>query len=284
MKKAKIALVTGMSGAGKTTAMGIFENMGYQCIDNYPTDLLTEFLELIPQRTIYNKVAMAVSLNNALKAIKLMDNIDWVDVSVVFLDCDDETLIRRYKETRRAHPMSISGQASTLSEAIVFERNLANSIIPYCDLTIDTTKLSKLKFQNILEQSFDNGELNTFRITFMSFGYKHGVPKDVDLLLDVRFLPNPFYIPALRNLTGNDPEVYNFVMDKAETQEFIDKTVTYFDYLFSQYHNEGKMHVIVGIGCTGGQHRSVTLANYFYNHYKKVYPTYRLHRDALTRE
>ena len=257
MDQVEIVIVTGMSGAGKTSAMACFENLAYRCIDNYPVALLTEFAELVQDNPKYQRVAMAVSLDDALKAIRLLSNLDWIHLTVVFLDCDDEVLVKRYKETRRSHPLLISNKASSLIEAIEFERRLAEPISRLAHLVIDTTKLKGARFQ-----------------------YKHGVPKDADLLFDVRFLPNPFYIEELRHLTGNDQAVYDYVIDKEETKVFIEKMTVLFDYLLKEYEKEGKMHLIIGIGCTGGQHRSVSLTNYFADHYSKVYQVHRLHRDA----
>lgn len=280
MNPIEVVVVTGMSGAGKTQAMAIFENMEYQCIDNYPVPLLKEFGELLRTSTIYSKIAMAVSLNDALKAIRVLSNLDWVDLTVVFLNADDEVLLSRYKQTRRSHPLMIRNRASSLVEAIDAERAMAEPISKLAHIVIDTTLLKPAKLQDKLEAYFHKGNQETFRISFVSFGYKHGVPKDADLLLDVRFLPNPFYIEALRNQTGNDPDVYNYVMEQPETQEFIEKTIQYYDYLLKKYEEEGKMQMIIGIGCTGGQHRSVTLTNYFAEYYSKYYQVYKWHRDA----
>ncbi len=258
----------------------MFENLAFRCIDNYPVALLTEFAELVQDDSKYQRVAMAVSLDDALKAIRLLSNLDWIHLTVVFLDCDDEVLVKRYKETRRSHPLLISNKASSLLEAIEFERRLAEPISRLANLSIDTTKLKGTRFQNLLEDYFSSGKVDPFRITFESFGYKHGVPKDVDLLFDVRFLPNPFYIEELRTLTGNDKAVYDYVIEKEETKIFIKKMTELFDYLLKEYEKEGKMHLIIGIGCTGGQHRSVTLTNYFADYYSKYYQVHRLHRDA----
>ncbi len=280
MDKIEVVIVTGMSGAGKTQAMAIFENMEYQCIDNYPVALLKEFGELLRTSTRYSKVAMAVSLGDALFAIRVLSNLDWVDLTIVFLDSEDEHLLSRYKQTRRSHPLMISNMASSLTEAITFEREIAEPISKLANVTIDTTLLKPAKLQDKLETYFYKGNQDVFRVTFASFGYKHGVPKDADLLLDVRFLPNPFYIEELRRKTGNDKEVYDYVMEQEETQVFIKKTVEYYDYLLKKYEEEGKMQIIIGIGCTGGQHRSVTLTNYFADYYSKYYQVYRWHRDA----
>ena len=280
MDQVEVVIVTGMSGAGKTSAMACFENLAFRCIDNYPVPLLTEFAELVQDNSQYQRVAMAVSLEDALKAIRLLNNLDWINLTVVFLDCDDETLVKRYKQTRRSHPLLISNKASSLLEAIEFERRLAEPISRLANIYIDTTKLKGARFQDLLEDYFNKGKLDPFRITFVSFGYKHGVPKDADLLLDVRFLPNPFYIEALRQLTGNDQAVYDYVMEKEETKIFVEKTTEFLDYLLKEYEKEGKMHLVIGIGCTGGQHRSVTLTNYFADYYSQYYQVHRLHRDA----
>ena len=280
MDQNEIVIVTGMSGAGKTTAMAVFENMAYRCIDNYPVALLTEFAEMIQQCAKYQKTAMAVSLDDATKAIRILSNVDWIHLSVVFLDCDDEVILKRYKETRRCHPILIGNKASSLMEAIEFERKIANPIMRLANFTIDTTKLKKAKLQNTIENYFNQKSVDPFRISFVSFGYKYGVPKDADLLFDVRFLPNPFYIEELRPLTGNDKAVYDYVIDKPETQVFITKMLDLLDYLLAEYEKEGKMHLIIGIGCTDGQHRSVSLTNYFADHYSQIYQVHRLHRDA----
>ena len=280
MDQVEVVIVTGMSGAGKTSAMACFENLAFRCIDNYPVPLLTKFAELVQDNSQYQRVAMAVSLEDALKAIRLLNNLDWINLTVVFLDCDDETLVKRYKQTRRSHPLLISNKASSLLEAIEFERRLAEPISRLANIYIDTTKLKGARFQDLLEDYFNKGKLDPFRITFVSFGYKHGVPKDADLLLDVRFLPNPFYIEELRQLTGNDQAVYDYVMEKEETKIFVEKTTEFLDYLLKEYEKEGKMHLVIGIGCTGGQHRSVTLTNYFADYYSQYYQVHRLHRDA----
>ena len=280
MDQVEVVIVTGMSGAGKTSAMACFENLAFRCIDNYPVPLLTEFAELVQDNSQYQRVAMAVSLEDALKAIRLLNNLDWINLTVVFLDCDDETLVKRYKQTRRSHPLLISNKASSLLEAIEFERRLAEPISRLANIYIDTTKLKGARFQDLLEDYFNKGKLDPFRITFVSFGYKHGVLKDADLLLDVRFLPNPFYIEELRQLTGNDQAVYDYVMEKEETKIFVEKTTEFLDYLLKEYEKEGKMHLVIGIGCTGGQHRSVTLTNYFADYYSQYYQVHRLHRDA----
>lgn len=280
MDRIEVIVVTGMSGAGKTQAMAIFENMEYRCIDNYPVALSKEFGELLRTSTKYSKVAMAVALEDAILAVRVLANMDWIDLTVIFLDCDDELLLSRYKQTRRSHPLMISNKASSLSEAIDVEREMSEPVSKLANIVIDTSLLKTTKLQDLLETYFHKENQEVFRVSFVSFGYKHGVPKDADLLLDVRFLPNPFYIEELRPLTGNDKAVYDYVMQQKETQEFIEKTIAYYDYLLKKYEEEGKMQIIVGIGCTGGQHRSVTLTNFFADYYSQYYQVYKWHRDA----
>ena len=233
--KIQVVMVTGMSGAGKTSAMAVFENMEYQCIDNYPVLLLEQFGELLKTSHRYSKVAMGISLNDAINAIRILGNLDWLSLSIVFLDCEDQILLTRYKFTRRVHPLLISNRASSLSEAIAFERKIAEPVKQMANIVVDTSYYNLAKFQDHLERLFAKGGMDSFRISFVSFGFKHGIPRDVDLLFDVRFLPNPYYIESLRELTGNDRAVYDYVMEKAETQEFVRRMTEMFDYLFVNF-------------------------------------------------
>lgn len=281
MNKVEVVIVTGMSGAGKTSAMACFENLAFRCIDNYPVALMEELGQEIKDNPQYTRLAMAVTLDDAVKAVRQLMNMDWIQLSLVFLDASNDVLLKRYKETRRSHPLLISNKASSLSEAIEFERKISDPVVKFSNVTIDTTNLKNHVFHNIIENHFNKAQLDPFRVSFVSFGYKHGIPKDADLLFDVRFLPNPFYVSSLRDGTGNDPDVYNYVMDKPETVQFVNKLEMLLDYLLVEYEKEGKMHLIIGIGCTGGQHRSVSLANYFSKHYDSKYQVYCLHRDAV---
>ena len=280
MKELEIVIITGLSGAGKTTAMATFENMQYQCMDNYPIELLEQFLQLAKTSPKYTKVAMAVSLRAALDAYLIVTRHDWIKCDMIFLDSTDDVLLKRYKQTRRTHPLLISGQANSLTDAISIERELAEKVKLISSKILDTSMVKPGKFQEMLENYYFKSEKDPFRITFISFGYKHGIPKDLDLMFDVRFLPNPYYVDELRNGTGNDKAVYDYVMDKEETHVFVDKLTPVLTYLFKEFENEGRMHLVVGIGCTGGQHRSVTLTNYFADYYSQYYQVNRLHRDA----
>ena len=171
MDKIEVVIVTGMSGAGKTQAMAIFENMEYRCIDNYPVALLKEFGDLLRTSTKYSKVAMAVSLGDAILAVRVFSNMDWVDLTVIFLDCEDEVLLSRYKQTRRSHPLMIGNVASSLTEAIQFEREMADPISKLANIIIDTTLLKPIKLQDKLEIYFHKGNQDTFRVSFVSFVY-----------------------------------------------------------------------------------------------------------------
>ncbi len=281
MEMHELVVVTGMSGAGKTSAMEAFENMAYRCIDNYPVVLLPELGEYIKEQKGTEKVALAVSLEDARKAIMILENMEWINLSVLFLDCSNEVLIKRYKESRRIHPLMISNRVSSLGDALMVEREDANRVAQLANYIVDTSNLKKKRFQKILLNYYDKENSQGITVTFESFGYKNGVPRDTDLLFDVRFLPNPFYVEQLRPLTGNDKAVYDYVMEKKETAVFIEKLKDLLDYLIEQYIIEGKQHLTIGIGCTGGQHRSVTLANYFTEYYGKRYRVNCFHRDAI---
>ena len=283
MKKLEIVLITGMSGAGKTTAMAVFENLKYQCIDNYPIELLENFIQLTKTTEKYTQVALAVSLKYALDAYLIITRHDWIKCDMIFLDSTDDILLKRYKQTRRTHPLLINGRAATLTEAISMEREFAENVKLICSKVLDTSMVKPNKFQEMLETYYFNSDLTeqeALRITFISFGYKHGIPKDLDLMFDVRFLPNPYYVDELREGTGNDDNVYHYVIDKPETEEYINHLTPTLSYLFNEFEKEGRDHLVVGFGCTGGQHRSVSLTNYFADYYSSFYQVNRLHRDA----
>ena len=195
------------------------------------------------------------------------------------LDASDSVLLRRYKSTRRMHPLLFLNKANTLEEAIAVERQMLARTDMSSFVTVDTSFLTTKEVKRVLEQYFAKNAVPSFSISFLSFGYKYGVPLDADLMIDVRFLPNPFWVPDLRVYSGDDPQVYNYVMDKEETKEFCRRLLSFLDYAFTEYAKEGKNHFTVAIGCTGGQHRSVTITNYLYDHYKDQYRCYKQHRD-----
>ncbi len=275
----KILLITGMSGAGKTTAMQILDDMGYHCIDRFPVELLNSLYELIENEEGYENVCLTASaieypiFYNFFKSKNLK-------IQTVFLDCNDEQLILRYKFTRRQHPFLIAKLSNTLEEAIEKERKLFSSVKTKNILKIDTTKTTKYNLKEILEEHAAINEHNNFTISFVSFGYKHGILSDADVAIDIRYLPNPYYNEQLRGLTGNDSEVYSFVLEQKESKEAIEKLTNLFDYLIPQYAKDGRSHLTIGIGCTGGRHRSVSFVNYFYDFYGKNYHCLKKHRDA----
>lgn len=277
----RVVLVSGMSGAGKSSVMSVLEDMGYHCIDQFPVQMLDLLLDMIESTTDprFNFTALSTSAKdfpayrNALRGSEF-------DVRVVFLDAANDVLLRRYKSTRRTHPLLINHDCNSLEDAIETEREMFVNYKDASFLTIDTSFLNTNALKTRIETYLAVKEGPSFSITFESFGYKHGVPLDADLMIDVRFLPNPYWVVELRPYNGNDKCVYDYVMDKDETKEFIPVLLTFLDYAFKQYVKEGKNHLTVGIGCTGGQHRSVTITNFLFDHYSKQYHCYKEHRDA----
>ena len=279
-KVKKVILVSGMSGAGKSTATSILEDMGYHIIENYPVQLLSLLVDIIENSVDprYNYIALSTNANDFPEFLRGIKG-EGMEVSVLFLDASDIVLIRRYKSTRRMHPLLLSNTANTLEEAIAVERQMLARTDMSSFVTVDTSYLTTKEVKRVLEQYFAKGAAPSFSISFISFGYKFGVPMDADLMIDVRFLPNPFWVPDLRVYSGNDPQVYDYVMDKEETKEFCRRLLSFLDYAFTEYVKEGKNHFTVAIGCTGGQHRSVTITNFLYDHYRNQYRCYKQHRD-----
>lgn len=279
-KKQNVILVTGMSGAGKTSAIGILEDMGYHCIDQFPVQLISELGKIIrDQHDIrYKNLALATTSQDYQKFLSYFEGRD-MNVKVLYLDASNEKLLLRYKFTRRSHPFIVSGKANTLEEAIEAERDLFNELSYRKVIHIDTTKLTLKALKDIIESKLSLSSKEGFAISFVSFGYKHGVPLDADLMFDVRFLPNPYWIERMRSLTGDDQEVYDFVMNSKETKAYCKRLVSFLDYSFKQYKKEGKNHLTVGIGCTGGQHRSVSITNYLFDMYRNQYQCHKGHRD-----
>jgi len=280
MEDKRIILISGMSGAGKSTASMYLEDMGYYCIENYPVQLLDQLMDLIEESTDprYRYIALCTSAQDFpqfLQALKGQDS----TVDVLFLDASDSVLLHRYKSTRRAHPLLLSNAANTLEEAIAAERQMFTQNMHSFFTVIDTSFLSNKAFKQRVEQYFSRTAVPVFSVSFESFGYKYGVPLDADLMIDVRFLPNPYWEESLRLYSGNDEAVYHYVMDKDETKEFLERLTSFMDYAFEKYAEEGKNHFTVAVGCTGGQHRSVAVTNYLYEHYRTKYNCYRNHRD-----
>ena len=280
-KTKRVILVSGMSGAGKSTATRVLEDMGYHIIDNFPVQLLSLLVDMIENSSDprYSYIALSTSAQDFDQFLRGLKG-EGIEVQVMFLDANDSVLLHRYKSTRRMHPLLLSNQCNTLEEAISVERQTFAHIANNNQfITIDSSFLGEKEFRNKIEKYFSRSSIPTFSISFISFGYKYGVPMDADLMIDVRFLPNPFWVVELRPFSGNDQQVYDYVMDKPETQEFIKRLLAFMDYAFEQYVKEGKNHFTVAIGCTGGQHRSVAITNFLFDHYKEKYNCYKEHRD-----
>lgn len=278
----RVVLVSGMSGAGKTSAMSVLEDMGYHCMDQYPVQLLSLLVDLIENSNDirYNYTALATSASDFPMFLHAFRGAE-IDCQVLFLDASDDVLLHRYKSTRRTHPLLISNKTNTLEEAITTEREMFINYKENTFVTIDTTFLTNKELKRKIEKYFALKNIPTFSISFVSFGYKNGVPMDADLMIDVRFLPNPYWEVELRPYSGDDACIYNYVMEKQETKDFIVRLDAFLDYAFEQYVKEGKNHFTVAIGCTGGQHRSVTITNYLYDKYSKYYNCYKEHRDKV---
>ena len=264
----RLVIVTGMSGAGKTTALKMLEDMGYFCVDNLPIPLLTRFVELFSETEEEIKnIAIGIDVRCGQDFSGLQEVLDEMDVKqvsyeILFLDAQDDVLIKRYKETRRQHPLSGSGRVDT---GIAKEREKIMFLKMRATYILDTSKMLTRELKLELEKIFVKGEsFCNLYITVMSFGFKYGIPQDADLVFDVRFLPNPYYIDELKEKTGNDPEVQDYVMENEKAQVFLDKLTDMVDFLIPNYILEGKNQLIIAIGCTGGKHRSVTLANALY--------------------
>lgn len=268
----RFVVVTGMSGGGKSTALKMLEDAGFYCVDNLPVPLIQKFVELIVQpASEVTKVALGLDVRADQpfeEAIQVLDNLkeNGYTFEILYIEANDQVLLKRYKETRRMHPLSQEGR---IEDGIRKERKILEDIRKRSDYVIDTSKLLTRELKEEIDRIFvQNKEYNSLMITVLSFGFKHGIPADADLVFDVRFLPNPFYIEELKYKTGNDKEVQDFVMSFPEAETFIDKLIDMLAFLIPNYVKEGKYQLVVGIGCTGGKHRSVTLANQLYGKLK----------------
>ncbi len=268
----RIVIITGMSGSGKRTGMKMLEDIGFYCIDNLPAGLVDKFVELLAQPgNEYSKVALGIdirtagSMKNFAQVIKSLKE-NGHETEVLFLEASDKTLIRRYKETRRIHPLAGEG---TIEEGIKKERAELAPIRKLATYIIDTSNLLTREFKAELDSIFrKNEQYSNLNVSIVSFGFKYGIPADADLVMDVRFLPNPFYIEELKTKTGLDKEVRDYVLQFKETGEFLDKLEDMLNFLMPNYVKEGKYNLVVAIGCTGGKHRSVTLASSLYDRLK----------------
>jgi len=264
----RFVVVTGMSGAGKSTALKMLEDMGYFCVDNLPIPLLPGFVQMLQNTdTEMKKVALGLDVRSGQDLSGLKENLEAMDrdrigYEILFLDANDAVLVKRYKETRRQHPLSGSGRVDT---GIAKEREKILFLKMKATYILDTSKMLTRELRIELEKIFVDGQsFCNLYITVMSFGFKYGIPQDADLVFDVRFLPNPYYIDTLREKTGNEAEVQDYVMQNDKGRIFLDKLKDMMEFLIPNYILEGKNQLVIAIGCTGGKHRSVTLANALY--------------------
>ena len=265
----RIVIVTGMSGAGKSSVLKMLEDVGYFCVDKISIALIPKFICLSADKHVETfKVALGVDIRSghALDGLdKILDEVteDGYDFEILYLDARTDVLVKRYKETRRNHPLSRQGRVNNLIET---ERQMLNFLKERADYIIDTSTLLVRELKTEIDKIFvNNQEFKNFYITVVSFGFKYGIPSDADLVFDVRFLQNPFYIAELKPLTGNDKEVYDYVMNSSGAEEFMERLTGMIKFLIPRYREEGKNQLVIGIGCTGGKHRSVTIANALYN-------------------
>ncbi|MDI6703176.1 MAG: RNase adapter RapZ [bacterium] len=264
-RKVRFVIITGLSGAGKSQAVRYFEDIGFFCVDNLPPILIPEFSELIfKSKQKGTEIALVIDIRGGGFFNELFNSLSTLSQSgieyrILFLEASEEVLLKRFIETRRRHPLSSSN--ISLEEAIGLERRRLTEIRERADLIIDTSSLTPRQLRDALKEHFVDLSKEKMTLTILSFGYKYGIPKDADLVFDVRFLPNPHYIDDLRSLNGEDKKVVDYVMDNELTQRFMDRFLNLIEFLIPQYIEEGKSYLTIAIGCTGGTHRSVTIVN-----------------------
>ena len=282
----RLVIVTGMSGAGKSTALKMLEDMGYFCVDNLPVPLIPKFAELLAvPGTEMNKAALGVDIRSGQSFQELANVLKVLDeggcqYEILYLESSDDVLVKRYKETRRFHPLA--GSDGRVEDGLKRERELLGFLKKKADYLVDTSHMLTRELKAELNKIFvQNKEYKNLYITVLSFGFKYGIPNDADLVFDVRFLPNPYYIEELRPMSGNDQPVRDYVMNNDTAKQFLTKLTDMVEFLIPNYISEGKTQLVIGIGCTGGKHRSVTLANELYEALKKTdsYGVRNEHRD-----
>ena len=282
----RLVIVTRMSGAGKTTTLKMLEDMGYFCVDNMPIPLMTKLTELflIPNGEI-NKIALGLDIRSGQNIEELEQILNSMDelgqkYEILFLEANDAAIVKRYKETRRNHPLSGGGR---VEKGIAEERRKIQFLKERADYILDTSRMLTRELKQELGKIFvENKEYKNLYVTVLSFGFKYGIPSDADLVFDVRFLPNPYYIDELRPMSGNDQEVRDYVMNNDKSKIFLEKLSDMVEFLMPNYIAEGKHQLVIAIGCTGGKHRSVTLANELYERLKSEEQVYGIkieHRD-----
>lgn len=284
----RFVIVTGMSGAGKSTALRTLEDMGFFCVDNLPVMLIEKFADIAHDDKLeVDNVAIGIDIRSGQALSQLSVCLEELknhnySYEILFLDANEPALVKRYKETRRSHPLSKTGR---INEGIVIERQKIEFLKQKADYIIDTSSLLTRELKAEMEKIFIKGEAyNNIILTVMSFGFKYGIPRDSDLVFDARFLPNPYYDLELRPLTGNDEPVARMVSGCEEYRVFMDKLYDMISYLLPLYKREGKNQLVISIGCTGGKHRSVTVANELYKRLSELPYTARIYHRDITKD
>ena len=287
-KKLNIVIITGMSGAGKTVAIQSFEDMGYFTVDNMPPMLIEKFVELLntPDNKI-DKIAMVVDMRSRVffehlkSIITELSDLPHVNFRLVFLDANDNELVARYKETRRSHPLAIDGR---IFDGIGLEREILTDLKNLSDVVIDTSELTPRQLRGKILHAFSTQTTSTFRIEILSFGFKYALPLDADIVFDVRFLPNPYYLPDLRELDGTQKPVYDYVMNHPKSEAFYQNLLDLLLPILPDYKKEGKSVLTIAFGCTGGQHRSVAFAERLSKELSQNWHVNTSHRDKDRRK
>jgi len=287
MKEVSIIIISGLSGSGKSTAVRALEDLGFFCIDNLPVLLLPKFVELCNSSSDdISRVALVMDVREGgfLKEFKpIFEQLrrEGHRIELIFLECSDELLIQRFSETRRHHPL---GKGGSVREGIRLERHMLEEIKSQADKTVDTTDMNVHQLRNLFREYFERFTKSDMALTFMSFGYKYGIPHDSDIVFDVRFLPNPYFVSQLSHLDGNDKRICEYVFSWKEARKFIEKLQGMLSFQIPLFEREGKTYLTVAVGCTGGRHRSVVIANHLKDFYgKQRNRVYSIHRD-LERE
>lgn len=283
----KVLVITGMSGSGKSKALNFFEDNGYYCLDNLPVKLLVEVVKMLQKLEGFSqKVCVTMDVRDAnisSDASAVLYELRCIaDVKLLFLDCEDNVLLKRYKETRRLHPLMMTDDKLDLAAAIATERHLLEDIRQNADCIVDTSLTSSAELKlKLRDAMLESNEAAPMQLNFVAFGYKYGMSADFDLVFDVRCLPNPFYVDALRGKTGADEEVRDYVMGEDDSKILFKKITDYLEAALPMYEKEGKAQLVVGLGCTGGQHRSLTFALLLAKHFADLgYTTHASSRDS----
>ncbi|MCI0480313.1 MAG: RNase adapter RapZ [Candidatus Dadabacteria bacterium] len=276
-----LVIISGVSGSGKSTAMNVLEDLGYYCVDNLPMTLLPKFIELCENsQGDITKIALVVDIREGvffegapavIKDLKEKGH----PIDLIFLDSSDTALVRRYKETRRKHPLSVNGN---ILEGISRERKMLKELKELSSYSIDTSDFNVHDLKELIKNKFDKSRSQKLLVNILSFGYKHGHPYDADMVFDVRFLPNPYFVEELKELNGLDDEIVKFVMGREDANEYVRKLTEFLEFLIPKYEKEGKSYLTIAIGCTGGKHRSVVIAGKLSEHFSHLSPV-TIHRD-----